>query len=69
MENKHKLFIVTLLRHGESVGNAESRWQGQRDYPLTERGREQAQALAKRWKQEKVQFDAVISSQIGRAHV
>ena len=67
MENKHKLFIVTLLRHGESVGNAESRWQGQRDYPLTERGREQAQALAKRWKQEKVKFDAVISSPLSRA--
>ena len=67
MENKHKLFIVTLLRHGESVGNAESRWQGQRDYPLTERGREQAQALATRWKKEKVHFDTVISSPLSRA--
>lgn len=67
MKNKQKLFFVTLLRHGESVGNAESRWQGQADYPLTNRGREQAQALANRWKQEKVTFDAVISSPLSRA--
>jgi 2,3-bisphosphoglycerate-dependent phosphoglycerate mutase len=67
MENKNKIFQVTLLRHGESVGNAESRWQGQADYPLTERGRKQAQALAERWKREKMKFDYVISSPLSRA--
>lgn len=64
---KPKNFFITLLRHGESIGNAESRWQGQKDYPLTERGRAQAQALAARWKQEKVKFDAVIASPLSRA--
>ncbi len=67
MENKNKIFQVTLLRHGESVGNAESRWQGQSDYPLTERGRTQAQSLAERWKREKMKFDFVISSPLSRA--
>jgi broad specificity phosphatase PhoE len=67
MRSKPKLFFITLVRHGESVGNAESRWQGQKDYPLTERGRAQAQALAARWKQEDVKFDAVIASPLSRA--
>lgn len=67
MENKNKIFQVTLLRHGESVGNAESRWQGQSDYPLTERGRSQAQALAERWLREKMKFDYIISSPLSRA--
>lgn len=67
MENdKTKPFIVTLLRHGESVGNAESRWQGQADFPLTPRGRAQAYALAERWKKENRQFDYVISSPLTR---
>ena len=65
--NKPKFFVVTFLRHGESVGNAESRWQGQADFPLTDRGRSQAQALADRWKREKIRFDYVISSPLSRA--
>lgn len=65
--NKPKIFNITLLRHGESVGNAESRWQGQSDFPLTDRGRKQAQALAERWKREKMRFDFVVSSPLSRA--
>lgn len=60
-------FHITLLRHGELVGNAESRWQGQAEYPLTEKGRAQAKALAERWKNEKMKFDHVISSPLERA--
>jgi len=56
-----------FLRHGESVGNAEARWQGRSDYPLTEKGRAQARALAERWKAEGVKFDLAISSPLGRA--
>lgn len=67
MDSKNKYFIITLLRHGESVGNAESRWQGQAEFPLTERGRAQARALAERWKKEKMHFDFVISSPLSRA--
>jgi broad specificity phosphatase PhoE len=33
---------IMLLRHGESEGNAASRMQGRRDYPLSALGREQA---------------------------
>lgn len=64
--NKPKIFNITLLRHGESVGNAESRWQGQADYPLTDRGRAQAKALAVRWKREKMKFDYLIASPLSR---
>ena len=39
----HRLLLV---RHGESTWNAEHRLQGQADPPLSELGREQAQALA-----------------------
>jgi broad specificity phosphatase PhoE len=60
-------FLITLLRHGESVGNAEARWQGQADFPLTETGRDQACALADRWKKEGLEFDLVISSPLTRA--
>ncbi len=59
-------FQITLLRHGESVGNVESRWQGQSEYPLTDTGREQARALAERWKNEEVIFDLIISSPLIR---
>lgn len=60
-------YRITLLRHGESVGNAQSRLQGQADYPLTETGRQQSQALAKRWLGEGVTFDRVISSPLARS--
>jgi probable phosphoglycerate mutase len=36
-----------LVRHAETASNAEGRTQGQRDEPLTERGRAQASALAR----------------------
>jgi len=61
------VFQFVFLRHGESVGNAEARWQGQSDYPLTEKGRAQSQALAERWKSENVKFDLVVSSPLIRA--
>ncbi|HEU5150030.1 MAG TPA: histidine phosphatase family protein [Iamia sp.] len=37
---------LLLVRHGESTWNAEGRWQGQADPPLTDRGRAQARAAA-----------------------
>jgi len=65
--NDKPVFQFTFLRHGESVGNAEARWQGQSEYPLTEKGRAQARALAKRWKSENMMFDLAITSPLGRA--
>jgi len=37
-----------LIRHAESQGNREMRLQGRQEFPLTGRGRQQAQALAER---------------------
>ena len=60
-------FDIIFLRHGESVGNAEARWQGQADFLLTERGRQQAQALTKRWLDEKRTFNWIVTSPLSRA--
>jgi 2,3-bisphosphoglycerate-dependent phosphoglycerate mutase len=57
-----------LLRHGQSVGNAEGYYQGQSDFPLNDTGIQQAQALARRWQVEGVAFDQIISSPLARAH-
>lgn len=65
--NDKPVYQFVFLRHGESLGNAQSRWQGQSDYPLTDRGRTQARALAERWVSENVKFDLVLSSPLGRA--
>jgi 2,3-bisphosphoglycerate-dependent phosphoglycerate mutase len=61
------VYTFVFLRHGESIGNAQSRWQGQSDYELTEKGRAQARALAQRWKSESVMFDLIIASPLVRA--
>jgi probable phosphoglycerate mutase len=37
---------LLLVRHGESIWNADGRWQGQADPPLSARGQEQAAAAA-----------------------
>lgn len=65
--NEKPVYQFVFLRHGESLGNAQSRWQGQSDYPLTDKGRAQARALAERWKAENAQFDLILSSPLGRA--
>ena len=62
-----KSYDFVFLRHGESVGNAEERFQGQADYPLTETGRRQAEALAKRWVREGMHLDLAITSPLARA--
>jgi broad specificity phosphatase PhoE len=56
---------ILLARHGESDWNRERRWQGHADRPLTERGREQAAALAERLRA--IALDAVYSSDLERA--
>lgn len=60
-------YHLILLRHGESLGNFEGRHQGQADFPLTDLGRKQAQALVDRWMSERKNFDLVISSPLLRA--
>jgi 2,3-bisphosphoglycerate-dependent phosphoglycerate mutase len=61
------LFSITFLRHGESVGNVEERFQGHADFPLTEKGRLQARALAERWRAENLCFDRCFASPLLRA--
>ena len=67
MTTEENVYHITLLRHGESIGNAENRMQGQSDYPLSEKGRAQARALAGRWLAEGLTFDQIIASPLLRA--
>ncbi len=60
-------YYVTFLRHGESLGNQENRFQGQADFPLTEKGREQARSLASLWRSEGATFDRCFASPLLRA--
>lgn len=58
---------LLLIRHGESAGNTEMRVQGRGDYPLTERGLEQALRLAERLR--RLSLAALYSSPIKRAQL
>jgi broad specificity phosphatase PhoE len=49
------------------VGNLEERIQGQAEYPLTQRGRDQARALALRLRREGLSVPAIYASDQGRA--
>jgi broad specificity phosphatase PhoE len=57
--------IVLIARHGQSDWNAARRWQGHADRPLTDKGREQAYALAARLAH--IELDAVYASDLRRA--
>jgi len=54
---------LLLVRHGESIWNADGRWQGQADPPLSERGREQAATAAGAIGT----VDAIVTSDLERA--
>lgn len=54
---------ILLVRHGQSEWNAEGRWQGQADIPLSDLGRQQALAAAATLGT----FDVVASSTLARA--
>jgi len=57
-----KLF---LARHGESIWNAEGRYQGRQDPPLSERGVAQARLLAAQLQTNRI--DAIVSSPLQRS--
>ena len=57
--------ILYLIRHGESVFNAEGRIQGQTDIPLSSLGRQQAVVLARAMAQ--LPMEAVYASPLRRA--
>jgi broad specificity phosphatase PhoE len=54
---------VLILRHGQSTWNAQRRWQGQADAPLSELGERQAFEAAQRLGT----FDGIFSSDLQRA--
>jgi broad specificity phosphatase PhoE len=56
---------LILVRHGEAESNAKKLVGGSAEFPLTEKGIEQAQKLAKRFKDEKI--DVVFCSSLSRA--
>ncbi len=60
-------YHITFLRHGESVGNAKGYHQGQAEFPLTEKGIRQAEALATYWQKLRTRFDFAIASPQSRA--
>jgi broad specificity phosphatase PhoE len=70
MDADRNVFAVTkrilLVRHGESVWNAEGRWQGAANPPLSDAGREQARALAEAVRDAGI--DSIVASDLDRAH-
>lgn len=64
MSTQPKLTLLAI-RHGETELNLAKRYQGHSDSPLTENGRRQVSSLGRRM--EKMKFDTLISSDLGRA--
>lgn len=59
---------LLLVRHGESTWNAQGRYQGRRDAPLSQRGALQADALSQRLAtDDDVRPRAIVSSPLSRA--
>ena len=58
---------ILALRHGQSEWNAEGRWQGQADSPLTALGEEQALVAANQLLKSGEIFDTIASSDLQRA--
>ena len=56
---------IYMMRHGETVWNAENRILGSTDIPLNERGREQARVAAEKLKD--THFDMIYTSLLSRA--
>ena len=66
--NRQSAIVVThvfLVRHGQSRGNAEGRFGGHTDTPLSPRGRKQAQAAAETFAKEKL--TAIYASDLARS--
>ena len=57
---------ILLVRHGQSVWNAEGRWQGQADPPLSQLGIDQATAAGEHLATH-APFDAMATSNLDRA--
>lgn len=60
-------YTLIFLRHAESLGNAEGYYQGQKNFPLTLRGKNQVRRLISRWQADGTRIDQVITSPLERA--
>ena len=58
---------LLILRHGQSEWNAQGKWQGQADPPLTKVGEKQAKAAAQKLLSVSKSFDKIASSDLRRA--
>jgi probable phosphoglycerate mutase len=58
---------IYLLRHGETEWNAEHRFQGKLDSPLTELGKAQAEQCGRKLAATVGKVDAMVTSPLGRA--
>jgi broad specificity phosphatase PhoE len=60
---------LLVIRHGESIWNAEGRWQGWANIPLSAAGEEQAKAAGERLAAlSPLRFSAIHASDLSRAH-
>ena len=57
---------VLIVRHGESTADLEDRHEGRADFPLTERGCQQANLVAE-WIKDNYKIDTILSSPLKRA--
>jgi len=64
--NIRKPFHFLLARHGESIWNKENRFTGWTNVPLTQRGQNQAAAMGKTLKNNKVQPHCIFTSDLDR---
>ena len=58
---------IKLIRHAQSLANADGKWQGQLDYDLSSLGEKQSFLLSKRFKTEKFKPTHIYSSPLKRA--
>jgi broad specificity phosphatase PhoE len=58
---------ILLVRHGESIGNAEDRMQGHSDFALTETGRSQARRLGAWLAERELRWERLYASPLLRA--
>ena len=59
---------IIMIRHGQSIANAQSRFAGHSDFDLTDLGREQAELAAQYLYKSGQRVDKIYSSDLLRAH-
>lgn len=60
---------LILVRHGETTANAAGRVQGRTNDPLTKRGHQQVEAVARRLAEQRDEIEAIYSSSLLRAQL